>query len=53
MKEAGFQVASTQGEDLDLNTSVVKQEVFDVVTAMNCVLCIRRLIGNPILLVVN
>ena len=33
MKEAGYHVSNTQGEDLDLDTSVVQKEGFDVVTA--------------------
>lgn len=33
MKEAGFQVTNTQGEDLDLDTSIVEENSFDVVTA--------------------
>lgn len=33
LKEQGFKVTNTQGEDLDLNTKVVQKEEFDVVTA--------------------
>lgn len=33
MKEHGFQVTNTGGEDLDLDTTVVKSEKYDVVTA--------------------
>ena len=33
MKEEGFQVTNTQGEDLDLDTAAVKTDAYDVVTA--------------------
>ena len=33
LTKEGFQVTNTKGEDLDLQTSVVKTEEFDVVTA--------------------
>ncbi|MEZ4858266.1 MAG: methyltransferase [Flavobacteriaceae bacterium] len=33
LKKEGFQVTNTQGEDLDLDTSAVKKEDYDVVTA--------------------
>ncbi len=33
MKDVGYNVTNTQGEDLDLDTSVVKREGYEVVTA--------------------